>query len=51
MKQEVEWIILITDHYQESHVFYKDILKFHVEREVVTEEFCQFSIQNCFLTI
>ncbi|MCR4329055.1 MAG: VOC family protein [Candidatus Roizmanbacteria bacterium] len=51
MKQQIEWIILVTDNYQESYIFYKDILEFHVEREVAREEFCQFSLQNCFLTI
>ncbi len=47
----VEWIILITDNYKESITFYKDILDFRVEREIPEEEFCQFTLKNCFLAI
>lgn len=51
MEQKVEWIILLTDKYQDSYAFYKDTLGFHVEREVAEEEFCQFSLENCFIAI
>lgn len=51
MEQKIEWIILVTDKYQESYLFYKDVLGFHVEREAPNEEFCQFSLQNCFVAI
>lgn len=51
MTQKVEWIILVTDKYQESYKFYKDILGFTVEREAPEEEFCQFSLHNCFVAI
>lgn len=51
MKKGVAWILLITDNYIESLNFYKDILGFKIKREVKEEEFCQFSLQNCFLAI
>lgn len=51
MEQKVEWIILVTDTYQKSYAFYKEILGFHIEREISEEEFCQFSLQNCFVAI
>jgi len=46
MVQKVEWIILVTDKYQESYNFYKNIIGFHVEREVQEEEFCQFHFKT-----
>ncbi len=51
MAHHVEWIILVTDHYEVSHTFYKDILGFAVTRETPEEEFCQFSLEHCFLAI
>lgn len=51
MKQGIAWIILITDDYDKSFLFYKNTLGFTVEREVREEEFCQFSLSNCNLAI
>lgn len=51
MQSKIEWIILITDNYKNSYTFYKEVLDLEVEREVPEEEFCQFTLQNCFLAI
>ncbi|MCR4263794.1 MAG: VOC family protein [Candidatus Roizmanbacteria bacterium] len=50
-EQSVQWIILVTDHYQESRTFYHDMLGFQIAREAPEEEFCQFSLSNCLLAI
>ena len=51
MQQKLDWIILATDNYEKSYLFYKDILGLEVEREVREEEFCQFKLQNCYIAI
>lgn len=51
MKKTVEWIILITEHYADSRLFYRDLLGLPVLRETPEEEFCQFKLDNCFLAI
>jgi len=51
MKQALEWIILITEHYEESKLFYRDLLGLPVVRETPEEEFTQFKLDNCFLAI
>ncbi len=50
-KSAVSWIILVTDDYQLSKEFYSSKLGFAIEREVAAEEFCQFSLGNCFVAI
>jgi catechol 2,3-dioxygenase-like lactoylglutathione lyase family enzyme len=47
----IEWIILITDHYKESRLFYHDLLDLPIIHETPEEEFCQFKLDNCFLAI
>ena len=51
MKHGVAWILLVTDNYERSLAFYRDMLGFTVEREVKSDEFCQFSLGNCYLAI
>jgi lactoylglutathione lyase len=51
MQNEVKWILLVTDDYSKSLAFYRDTLKFKIEREVPDEEFCQFSLKNCYVAI
>lgn len=51
MNTGVAWIILITDNYADSRSFYADTLSFPIEREVVADEFCQFTLPNCRLAI
>ena len=50
-EKSVEWIILVTDKYEESLTFYRDVLGFAIEREMAAEHFCQFQLANCFLAI
>lgn len=48
----LEWVILLTDHYQKSIPFYKDILGLHLQREDSKEKFAQFQLKNdCYLAI
>ena len=47
----IEWIILVTDHYDESRKFYRDVLELPIKREAREEEFSQFRLKNCFLAI
>ncbi len=48
----LEWVILLTDHYQKSRDFYKDTLGLHLQREASDEKFAQFQItNNCFLAL
>lgn len=49
--KSIQWIILATEQYQKSRAFYHDILEFQIDRESADEEFCQFSLENCFLAI
>ncbi len=51
MHHGISWVLLVTDNYQESLAFYRDVLGFKVEREVAEEEFCQFSLSNCYLAM
>jgi lactoylglutathione lyase len=51
MHHGISWVLLVTDKYQESLVFYRDVLGFQIEREVAGEMFCQFSLGNCYLAI
>lgn len=51
MKQGIAWVLLVTDNYKQSLEFYHDQLGFTVEREVNSDEFCQFSLGNCYLAI
>lgn len=51
MNQGIEWVLLVTDNYSESKSFYAEILGFKIEREVAEDQFCQFSLPNCFLAI
>lgn len=47
----VEWIILITGRYGAMKTFYRDVLKFPIERDVPEEEFTQFKAENCFIAV
>ena len=47
----IEWIIIITSNYQDSKVFYRDIIGFTLEREVPEDEFCQFKLENCIFAL
>lgn len=51
MTPGIRWVILLTDHYQEAVRFYSEILGFPVEREVASEEFCQFKYAGGFLAV
>ncbi len=51
MKHGIAWVLLVTDNYERSLKFYRDVLEFIVEREVKDDEFCQFSLGNCYLAI
>lgn len=51
MNKAIQWILLVTDNYAKSLIFYRDILEFKIEREVADEEFCQFALENCYLAI
>jgi lactoylglutathione lyase len=51
MKNGISWVLLVTDNYQKSLAFYRDVLHFKIEREVPKEDFCQFSLDNCYLAI
>ncbi|OGK16313.1 hypothetical protein A2774_05215 [Candidatus Roizmanbacteria bacterium RIFCSPHIGHO2_01_FULL_39_12c] len=45
---KIEWIIIVTEKYQESRKFYRDILDFKIVRESVNEEFTQFKLGNLY---
>jgi len=47
----LEWIILKTNNYTKSRLFYSEVLELPIVREVPEEEFCQFKLKNCFLAI
>jgi catechol 2,3-dioxygenase-like lactoylglutathione lyase family enzyme len=47
----LEWIILKTNSFKTSKLFYSTILQLPIVREVPEEEFCQFKLRNCFLAI
>lgn len=51
MENQIKWVLLVTDGYNKSLAFYRDVLQFKIEREVSEEEFCQFSLNNCYLAI
>ena len=51
MKNALEWIILITENYVEMKTFYQNALSFHIERDIPEEQFTQFKLDNCFVTI
>lgn len=51
MENEIKWVLLVTDNYSKSLAFYRDTLQFKIEREVPEEEFCQFSLKNCYVAI
>ena len=50
-KPALDWVILITDKYEESVKFYKDILGFKVKKQIIEDEFCQFALKSCKLAI
>ena len=47
----IEWIILVTDKFEESRNFYKNTLGLEIIREVPAEHFSQFAMENCNLAI
>ena len=48
----IEWIILLTDHYDKSLEFYKETLGLHLQREALDEKFAQFQLKNnCYLAV
>jgi lactoylglutathione lyase len=47
----IEWVLLITDRYEESKLFYKDIVELPVVREVAEEQFVQFKMKHGFLAL
>lgn len=47
----LEWIILKTNNFKASKIFYSTILNLPIVREILEEEFCQFKMKNCFLAI
>ena len=49
--KNVEWIILVTEHYEAMKTFYRDTLGFPIERDVPKEQFTQFKAENCFVAI
>lgn len=50
--ESIEWIRLITDHYQKSRDFYKEILGLRLQREAPEEKFAQFQMKNnCYLAL
>lgn len=51
MKKSLEWIILVTNNYDAMKAFYKDVLEFPIKRDIPEEQFTQFTMDNCFLTI
>lgn len=51
MKQGIAWVLLVTDNYDQSYSFYKEVLEFPIEREIKEEQFCQFALPHCFLAI
>ena len=44
-------MILVTDKFEESRQFYKDVLGLKIVRESAKEEFVQFKMSNCYLAI
>ncbi len=51
MKNSLEWVIILTDKYQQSRDFYKDTLGLEAVREVKEEEFTQFKLGNLYFAI
>lgn len=51
MNTTVEWIILITNNYDNMKAFYKTTLGLPVVRDLPEEEFTQFQLKNCYLAI
>jgi len=51
MDKKLEWVILVTDKFEESRQFYKDVLGLKIVREAAKEEFVQFKMSNCYLAI
>lgn len=51
MKSEIEWIILITEHYDAMKAFYTNKLSLPVERDIPEEQFTQYEMDHCFLAI
>jgi len=50
--ESIEWLILITDHYDQSRAFYKEILGLRLQREAPEEHFAQFQMKNnCYLAL
>lgn len=48
---DVEWILLGTEKYEESKAFYRDILELPVEREVSEDHFVQFRLKHGYLAL
>lgn len=51
MQSGIQWIILATKDYTHSRDFYAHKLGFVIDREVASDEFCQFKLGSCFLAI
>lgn len=51
MKLDLEWVILVTDHFSDSFNFYKNILGLPLKREAPKEHFAQFQLDNNYLAI
>lgn len=49
--KSVEWIILITEHYEAMRRFYTETLSLPVIRNIPEEEFTQYSLNNCYLAV
>lgn len=49
--KSIEWIIFATDQYENMKVFYRDVLSLPIERDIPEEQFTQFKLENCFVTI
>lgn len=47
----IEWIIFATDQYETMKAFYRDLLGLPIERDIPEEQFTQFKLENCFVTI
>lgn len=48
---DLEWVLLISDHYDESRIFYHTTLELPIVREIPEEHFIQFQMKNCYLAI
>ena len=48
---QIQYLVLITDNYQQAKEFYTKVLGFEIDEEVPEDEYVQFKLDNIILAV